>query len=65
MFVVDDRLCHGLEALNDQLLDLLIAIIDLLLSVPAHQIQFHASQVPFAAQLVVIIVGGLLDGNIC
>ena len=64
MFVVNDGLGNRLEAFYDQLLDLLVAIIDLFLTVAAHKVELHTSQVPLTAKLVIIVIGGFLDRNI-
>ena len=56
MLVIYDGFRNGLQALVYQLLNLLVAVVDLLLAVATHQVQLHAAQVPLPAEFVVVVL---------
>lgn len=43
----------------------MVAVINLLLAISAHQVQLHASQIPLASKFIIVIIRCLLNGNVC
>ena len=56
MLIIHDCLGDGLQTLDDELVDLLIRVVHSFVAELAHEVQFHAAQVPFTSELIVVVV---------
>jgi hypothetical protein len=64
MFVIDNCFRNRLQAPENQVLNLLVALVDFLGAISRHQVQLHSSEVPLASKFLIVVVGGFLDGHI-